>query len=175
MSVAERKSWIGLVLLVFIPGAAMGQSRTRAEAFMGEPFGVGRLDIELPPSVAPEVLGLAGISLVEENGRVFYPATERDAGIPPIVNNVLNQARRPALRILGELLNQPATRTSVCFLFVGRDPLKLTVQTRDNEALVVTPVADPAGYRGDFAAWWRQYTAGPAFWVTRVTTEQYVI
>ena len=121
MFVAGPKTWIGLIVLVLLPGTAIGQGRIRAEAFWGEPFGVGRLEMELPPSAAPEVLGLAGIGLVEENGRVFYPAAERRTGIPPIVKNVLSQARRPGLRILGELLNQPASRTSVCFLFVGRD------------------------------------------------------
>ena len=32
---------------------------------------------------------------------------------------------------------------------------------------MITPVADPDRYRGDFSAWWRQYTAGPAFWEKR--------
>ena len=153
-----------LTLLVVLSLTTFAAGSRPRLALAGEPFGVGRLEIELPQSATPEVLGVSGISVTEEHGRVFYPAVERRAGLPPVVKNVLSQARRPALRILGEVLSQPAGRTSVCFLFVGGDPLRITVETRWRQLVVVVPQADPARHARELAGWWRQYTSAPAFW-----------
>ena len=142
-----------------LPGGALAEVRVR-EAYAGEPFGVGRVEVELPEDLLPQPLGLAGLLLADKDGRVLYPALENrlDMGM---VTDVLSQSRRPALRILGEVLERPA-RTSVFFLFRGREPLELAVQSRRVDVVRVPPVADPAGHRRLVAAWWRSYSAPPS-------------
>lgn len=46
------------------------------QAVAGEPFGVGRMIVQLPNHEQPELLGPVGLELVERNSRVFYPAID---------------------------------------------------------------------------------------------------
>ena len=45
----------------------------------GEPFGVGRIVLDLPPPDLPQPLGAEGIGLAERRGRVLYPAIDNPA------------------------------------------------------------------------------------------------
>ncbi len=142
------------------PDAARAQ--VRAQAVAGEPFGVGCVEVSLPRELYPEVLGLAGLKLTEKNGRVLYPAV-RTGELGPVlegVKDVLSQSRRPAGRLLGDLLSAPP-KTTVYFLFQGDAPLEVTFQSRRAVTLVVVPEADPVAYRKLFGQWWRRYTAAP--------------
>ncbi len=148
-----------LFLWAVLPGGASAEVRVR-EAYAGEPFGVGRIDVDLSDDLLREPLGLAGLLLADEEGRVLYPALESRADLG-VVTDVLSQSRRPALRILGEVLERPS-KTGVFFLFRGRGPLELAVQSRRVEMVRVQPVDDAAGHRRLLAAWWRHYSAGPS-------------
>ena len=50
-----------------------------AQAFVGEPFGVGSVTLNLPAEMLPEPLGLEGVGVSEKSGRVFYPALRTPA------------------------------------------------------------------------------------------------
>ncbi|MCR4410886.1 MAG: hypothetical protein NUV77_00510 [Thermoguttaceae bacterium] len=152
-------------LLAALPQAAEAQARLRAEAFVGEPFGVGRLEVELPESLLSEPLGIGGLHVAEQDGRVLYPAIEQ-RGVPRVVTDLLGNARRPALRALGEVLDRPG-RTNVYFLFLGRQPLKITLSSGASQTLSVVPAVHPASHRRLLGAWWKQYTAKPGFWQHR--------
>lgn len=138
---------------------AIGQVRVRlAEAFPGDPFGVGRIAVEVPEGLLPEPLGEAGLGLTEANGRVLYPVVEAMPGAG-MVRDVLSQAKRPALRILGQFIEPPG-RTTIYFLFRGRDPLKLTLRSKQEDAFVLQPMpAPPAALGRLLGAWWLQYSA----------------
>lgn len=139
--------------------AASGQVRLKGEAFSGEPLGVGRVEVELPEALEPEVLGIDGLGLSATGNRVLYPAIERRP-LWDAVKSVLSQSKRPAVRIFGELLDRPG-KTNVYFLFVGSGPLELAVQSRRIDTLTIWPRADRGGYRRLLAAWWRHYNAEP--------------
>ena len=153
-----------LAILVLGPSAgpvvqAAPGGRIRGEACAGEPFGVGRIEVELPEALLPEPLGLAGLGVAARDDRLFYPALEPrlDVGV---VRDVLSQSRRPVLRIIGEVLPDGG-KTNVFFLFRGREALEVSVRSRRVDPLVLQPVADPAGHRRLLAGWWKSYTAGP--------------
>ena len=66
---------LNCVLLLACVAPAFAQ-RIEAEAFLGKPFGVGRITLDLPPELLPQPLGIDGLVLTESSNRVFYPALE---------------------------------------------------------------------------------------------------
>ena len=151
---------VALGAAIAAPGPAAAAISVRA--WVGRPLGVGRIEIELPAAMVPEPLGLAGIGLSEKNGRVFYPAIETPPGMPGVVKDILNQSRRPLVRMFGEILNNPGPpKVTLLFLFRGDGPLELTLQTKAADPLTTTPVVDPTGFQGQLLAWWHAYTATP--------------
>jgi len=150
---------IAVLGCLFAAAAAPAQVRLRGEAFSGQPFGVGRVEVEVSESLQPEILGSDGLGVTAKDNRVLYPAVERRP-LLGAVKDVLSGSKRPAARIFGQFLDQPG-RTSVYFLFVGEGPLELSVQSRRTDGLTITPRANPAGYRRLLAAWWRHYNAEP--------------
>jgi len=140
------------------PGAVDAQ--VRVDAVLGEPFGVGRIEVALPESAEPEALGRAGLGLSEADGRVLYPAVhtaEFGAAVLKEVKGVLDKSDRPVGQFLSGLLNRPP-RARVYFLFRGNEPLQLTLQSRRADTFVVTPRTDPAAYQRLLRLWWREYT-----------------
>jgi len=134
-----------------------------AEAFRGEPFGVGRVDVLLLEHQQPEVLGPVGLGLSEANGRVLYPAVDAgELGRAAVesVRGVLGESRRPVLRLLADLIPTPP-KAEIYFLFQGDGPLELVVQSRRVDKLVVTPRDDPAAHERLLRDWWDEYTSRP--------------
>lgn len=116
----------------------------RAQAVLGEPFGVGRVEVELPPEVMPEPLGLSGLGLTERDGRALFPVVEL----------------RPIRGLIRQLLERPQ-RVTIYFLFQGAQPLHLTVESRARQSFVVTPIAHAGLHQQALRVWWTQYTAPP--------------
>ena len=133
-----------------------------AQAWMGRPFGVGRIEIELPDAMVPEPLGLSGIGLSEKSGRVFYPAPGDPAGNAGRGERHLNQSRRPLVRMFSDILtNSGEPKATLYFLFRGDQPLELVLQTKAAETFVTVPAIDPVGIQRQLLGWWRAYTAQP--------------
>jgi hypothetical protein len=156
--------WV--VWLLGLAGAA-GAAVVEAEAVLGQPWGVGRLVVELGAGDLPEPLGVEGLGLGEKNGRVFYPAIHNPAAAA-LMKELLGEAS-PLLRggpvreevggiLRGVLLNRPL-RATIHFLFRGSDPLELTLQARRPIPLVVRPRPNPAIHRLWLQAWWQDYAA----------------
>lgn len=162
--------WGGLCVTALVLGfglalPAQAQVRLRGEAFAGEPFGVGRLEIELPETLLPVPLGADGLAVEEDAGRVFYPAIEAQR-LPRVVRDTLAGARRPALRLLGEVIDR-AGRVHIYFLFRGKEPLRLAVVSQRRDRVVVVPAVQARAHRRLLAAWWKQYTQAAPFWQQR--------
>jgi hypothetical protein len=132
---------LAVCLIGTLPASAQ---QIRAEAVLGEPFGVGRVEVEVPRGDLPEPLGINGLGLTEKDGRVLYPAVEF----------------RPIRGLIRDLLDRPQTVT-VYFLFRGAGPLQLTLQSRTAPSFVVTPRDNPALYPAALRVWWGAYTAPP--------------
>jgi hypothetical protein len=150
---------LAILCCLFATAPAHAQVRLRGEAYSGQPFGVGRVEVEVHESLLPEVLGTDGLGVTAKDNRVLYPAVERRP-LLGAVKGLLSESKRPAVRIFGEFLDRPG-RTNVYFLFVGESPLELSVQSRRIDGLTIAPRANPAGHRRLLAAWWRHYNAEP--------------
>lgn len=150
-----------LAVLTLLATSASGAVRARryAEAYFGEPFGVGCVEVSQRDVGDPGSLGWSRLAISEKNHRALYPAVATRA-LGELVDGALEQAHRPAARIVGELLDTRG-RARVYFLFLGREPLELTIQLDQAQSLRVAPVENAALHRRLLQAWWRHYTAGP--------------
>ncbi len=155
-----------IVLLANLPAATcFAQVRATVEAFAGEPFGVGRVVIDIGENDLPVPLGIDGLGLSEADGRVLYPAVHAPA-VGAIVKDVLDAVpwmrggpvREGVGGLLDELLSGPP-RTTIYFLFKGDGPLKLTLHARRPYKMAIRPRADALAHGQMLDAWWRQYTA----------------
>ena len=158
------------VLMASAPSTARAQVRLEAEAFVGEPFGVGRITLssggefrvnriprpgggriaQLAKKIAEQAgtgsresfnLESAEMALSEKSGRAFYPVFEK--------------RERP---ILKQFVNTPSAST-IYFLFQGAAPLDITAYVPNAQALQIVPRQDRAGYDRLLASWWRDYSA----------------
>ena len=163
-------SIIALLASALVTAPAHAQVRLEAEAFAGEPFGVGRITLSsggdfrvnrIPRAgggriaqLAKKVIDQAGtanretfnlesaeMALSEKSGRTFYPVFEK--------------RERP---ILKQFVNTPSAST-VYFLFQGAAPLDVTAYVPQAQAMQIVPRQDRAGYDRLLASWWRDYSA----------------
>jgi hypothetical protein len=112
-----------------------------AEAIAGEPFGVARLSMELPPGMAARE-NFVGLPLAEKDERIFYPAFDE----------------RPVRGLLRNLLNRPEKVTAY-FLFRGQEPLQISIAGEaPADGIVLRPISDPVAHRQMLDDWWEAYT-----------------
>lgn len=139
--------WSVLTLVLSTLAASVGQAHD-VQAIAGEPFGVGKMTIQLEPGV--ELFLDSPRQLVDRQGRVLYPAFE-GAGVPNLGR------KKPA--------EDPRWLT-VYFLFRGDGPLKLDLQTDRSHRATVKPIADQAAHADLLAVWWDRYAVA-ATWAAR--------
>ncbi len=154
-----------LCLAAGLATPASAQVKIDGEAFVGQPFGVGRITIDMPAELQPEPLGKDGVGLSQRDGRVLYPAIAQTP-VLGLLRDVLQQPpggpvgralrQRPALGLLRDVL-QPPQAVSICFLFRGEAPLELTVEGRRAYTVTLTPRSNPRRHRRLLTAWWRDY------------------
>ena len=106
------------------------------EAYRGEPFGIGRVTIDLQPgaSAADDRFVLA-----EANDRVLYPV-------------IKNSSTR---RILRDFLGiETPLRVSFIFMFRGDEPLELVAYTPTPQQLTAQPEDSPNEFNNLLDEWW---------------------
>lgn len=155
-----------VVAVTASPAFAQG---IRVDAFIGEPFGVGRLQLELPPGAMPQPLGAEGLGLVEQDGRVLYPAISSSGSTGAVVSELLEAT--PLMRggpvrqqlggLLRDVLNRPP-KVELFFLFRGDRPLQLSVLADQPISGTVAPRHDPRAHKTMLADWWKAYSAAPS-------------
>jgi hypothetical protein len=139
-----RPAFLILLLAVCSLATAPARAQLRTEAYLGAPFGVGRVEVALPPQMMPEVLGPAGVKLTEKSGRVLYPVA----------------ADRPVLGLLRNVLARPQM-AEIYFLFKGDGPLEVTIESQAGRTVAITPRLDTRAYDRLLADWWREYNPLP--------------
>jgi hypothetical protein len=127
-----------VAMVVVCVGAAVGEAAIRVEAYRGEPFGVGRVTVDLPQDDAPSADDRFG--LTEASGRVLYPVLEQHRQLGRIVRRFINI----------ELPN----RATFYFLFRGDGPLELTLHTPGAQRLTILPEHDRDDFQDLFDDWW---------------------
>lgn len=142
-------------------------AEAQVEAYVGQPFGVGRIVLRIPEGELPEPLGAEGIELTDAEGRTFYPVVEA----PPdtaLVRKLLLESpllqggpvRQEAAGIIQGFLDQTPP-TTIYFLFRGDSPLHLTIGTKTPRHLTIRPLRSQPGLDQVASAWWKQYTSRP--------------
>ncbi len=126
--------------------AAAHFAQAQVEAFVGEPFGVGRITMNVARGEPFAPNDDDRFMLVEQNDRVLYPSFEA----------------APVRRVLRQILEiQSPLSATAYFLFRGDAPLQLTFYTPQPRTVTVRPVRDAAGRRRVLEAWWREYSRQP--------------
>lgn len=124
----------------------------RAEAWMGEPFGVGVVSFRLPPGqidgVDPAMLLRTGaVQITDREGRILYPAESQPAAAR-FFRGVFGSADDPTAQIY-----------STWFIFRGDQPLQLQVVGCEGTTVELVPkVARENQYSRLLKQWWREYT-----------------
>ncbi len=158
--------WLGATAVLLLGMVQTGVAQYRAEALPGEPFGVGRIEVRLPEDQYSPVLGVEGLAISDRNGRVLYPAIQRQEipgvvrELPGMVTNRLSGRGRAIGQLLGGLLDRPPTAV-IYFLFRGTEPLQLTIRSTRIDQLTVPLRPDQRAYGRFLADWWRHYTDRP--------------
>ncbi len=135
--------WFATVSLT-VPAAG---SEPTAWAFIGKPFGVGRLTIPLNPAEDSFPVNVCGYSIIEQNDRVYYPAFAEQ--------RVLGVLRR----ILGVSSTRAPNSATCFFLFTGSEPLQITVFAPAPRHVTIQPQRSQPDYDKLLQGWWRQYAA----------------
>jgi hypothetical protein len=124
------------------------QQGPTAAAYLGQPFGVGYATFELPGDTDLSIFQNRELVLTEKRGRAYYMAYD---------SQPLRTTIRNLLGLQTTLLGQPI-KVKVYFLFVGVEPLELTLHTDRPHAMVITPQDDRAAFPVALADWWEHYT-----------------
>ena len=142
--------WVRLLAALLAIWFASQTGQTKAaegQAWLGEPFGVGRLVIPLPAG-SETLVDTQGFQLREARGRIFYPAF-RTSGAGELLSGLLG--------IRGVALG---SRLEIWFLFRGDEPLDLTwVAPTPQRQLLVPAAIDPADQRSLLQVWQREFVA----------------
>ncbi len=131
----------GLVLLAWAI-APVTLAEIRIEAYVGQPLGVGRVTVDLPPDLAGAVVADDRFTIGDADGRLLYPATER----------------RRIRKVLGNLLGvQLPRKLTYYFLIEGDQPLTVDIYIPNRVQVTVTPQNNPRRYNDFLNKWWNAY------------------
>ncbi len=114
------------------------------DAIVGPVFGVGRVSLQAPEA-RPSFFGERDFVLHERNNRVFYAAFVSE----------------PVRAVLRDILNRPQNVT-VFFLFIGEEPLDLSLSVAGGGRIRVQPRRDDGAHGRLLDNWWQEYTEGAA-------------
>jgi len=135
---------VSLSLLFLILFAAAGRAAIRVEAYRGQPFGVGRVTIDLPQDAPSTPWSDDRFAIDGDAGRALYPVIEN----------------KPVRRLLRSFLNiETPWRVTFYFMFRGDEPLSLTVYTPNAQQFTIQPRDNPREHRELLDLWW-EATAG---------------
>jgi len=128
-------------LLWFFGAGAASAAEIRGLALVGEPFGVGLIELRLAKQQQPRPLGLDGLGLEEKGGRAFYPAVAK-----PLLGGRLRNA-----------LDRPV-RVRIYYLFRGHRPLEVTILAGRPYTIRAQPVENERAHDELLQQWWRHYS-----------------
>ncbi len=128
-----------VAVMVVLASARVGGAAIRVEAYRGEPFGVGRVTVDVPQDEAPGTDDRFALS--EAGDRVLYPVLE---------------PRRQLGRIVRQFINiELPNRATFYFLFRGDGPLELTLYAPGPQRLTIVPEQDRRDFNHLLDDWWR--------------------
>jgi hypothetical protein len=128
--------------ILLLPVRNICSAAVRVQAYRGEPFGMGRVTINLPPDAAAAASSDDRFALTEANDRLLYPVLE-------------SRSARPVRRILRSFLEiDLPSRATFYFMFRGDEPLELTLYAPDARPLTADPQDDAEEFDELLDDWW---------------------
>ncbi len=125
-------------------GTRVASARVIAEAYVGEPYGVGRVVVTLDHPSAAICAATSSWEIHDAHDRVHYPVFTND------------KLAKLFELLTGEKLANSSMRFETFFLFRGDEPLQLSVYTPERLDVTVTPSVRPIGHRRTLRRWWRE-------------------
>jgi hypothetical protein len=130
---------VAAIAAACVLSAASAQAAIRVEAYRGEPLGVGRVTVDLPPGASASPWSDDRFTLTEASNRVLYPVIE---------NTPVRRILRNFLRI------ETPWRATFYFMFRGDEPLELVLYAPDAQRFTVRPERDRNGLNELLDDWW---------------------
>ena len=123
--------------------AATTHAAIRAEAYRGEPFGIGRIEIDLEPGASSVPWSDDRFALDDADGRAMYPVLEN----------------APVRRLVRQFLGiETPWRVTFYFMFRGDEPLNLTIHAPHAQQLTLRSENRPDKFRDLQDDWWKATT-----------------
>ena len=130
------------ILATYLLLTATLSAAPTSEAYLGAPFGVGRVTIDVFRGEPVIPLSDERFTVWEESGRAMYPVLKNE----------------PGKKILRQLLSiETPRKVTIYYLFQGADPFDLSVFSPVEQAVRVKPLDDAAKHRRLLDQWWQQY------------------
>lgn len=115
----------------------------QVEAVAGEPFGVGKVTIDVLRGEPSIPLSDERFTIWQEASRAMYPVVKQE----------------PAKRLLRRVLSIESPRkVTVYFLFQGNEPFDLSVFSPIEQAVRIQPQINPERHRNMLNDWWQAYS-----------------
>ncbi|HVT29833.1 MAG TPA: hypothetical protein VHE81_17575, partial [Lacipirellulaceae bacterium] len=125
---------------IFLFFAQLCRAAVHVEAYRGEPFGMGRITVDLPPGSSSAPTSDDRCTVAEENDRVLYPVIED----------------KSSRRFLRSLLGiETPWHVTFLFMFRGDEPLNLSAYTPAPQTITVRPTDDPKEFNDLLDDWWK--------------------
>lgn len=125
-------------ILLCVPASAAPSS----EAYVGQPFGVGKVTIDVFRGEPTIPLSDERFTVLEEAGRAMYPVLKLE----------------PVKQVVRRLLSIDTPRkVTIYYLFQGDEPFDLSVFSPVEQAVRVKPVHDDAAHSRLLDEWWNEY------------------
>ena len=145
MFIANSKSLVRAVsvgaFLCMLTASARGGAKS--EAYIGQPFGVGRVTVDVLRGEPVLPLSDERFTVLEAGGRAMYPVLKQE----------------PIRGLIRGLLDLDAPRkVTIYYLFNGDQPFDLSAFSPYEQGVRVRPLRDPRGHQLLLAEWWQQYT-----------------
>lgn len=122
-----------------------GHAAVKSEAYLGEPFGVGKLTVDVLRGEPVLPLSDERFTLLEASGRVMYPALKQE----------------PVRKLIRGLLDMEAPRkVTIYYLFAGEKSFDVSAYTPYEQGVRVNPVRYPSSHQRLLNEWWEQYNKG---------------
>lgn len=131
------------VLVAFHGFVAQAFAAPSSEAYVGAPFGLGRVTIDVFRGEPVIPLSDERFTVLEESGRAMYPVLKDE----------------PAKKIVRQLLSISTPRkVTIYYLFQGDEPFDLSVFSPVEQAVRVKPIDNSAAHQRLLDQWWQQYS-----------------
>ncbi len=129
--------------IALLSPAPQTQAAANSEAYLGEPFGVGRVTLDVLRGEPLLPLSDERFTVLEANHRVIYPTLKQE----------------PVRRVLRGLLERESPRkVTLYFLFQGEKPFDLSAFTPNEQGVRVQPQHNAARHQTLLQEWWKQRT-----------------